>query len=433
MANLDPDNVDIFDFQKVLNKSSKAEIVPMSEEASPVTPPGSNKEYLLPKNAKLYDSGGESVSHSLVCEAGTKMAKKFSADESVSLTYAGISASESSQYAYESVFQITTLYGVYSFDQQVYSVQLRQPYDYVNKELIEEALSLPVWSEDKATYEEFKNFFTKWGTHILLECYLGTRYQLTVQQESEDEEWKETFKACVQSEFEGIVVAKAETVNSSDYSRYSKKREIQAKVRGGDSTTGAILSEDPSNKDKFADWQKSRTTGAMDGTLGARVDSIGKFLGASKVQEHIDASKRLVPGLDYFSSFRRFTGYLQGGWWDGKITWAEWKIEPHPALQIIPEQVDGWVTTKIAPNHVRVERERSNNLVVNVPVTVIVPLIPLDITITWSNPSGGTWGALGLSIYPADNIFGWRSRTSIAPKEPGTVHAPTLDTWGSFD
>ncbi|KAF4221642.1 hypothetical protein CNMCM6457_001793 [Aspergillus fumigatiaffinis] len=426
--------IDIFDHQAVRDSSSKARIVKLGTTGKPVTTPGSDKEYWIPSNMRLIASGGHSEMHELICETGKEMSERFSVSASLGASYFGVSASVSSQYNYESTFKSTSLYGICSFDQRIYSVVLETGwYENINEDMVGNANALPLWKVDHETYEMYKAFFHKWGTHIVVEGFMGTRYQLRIEQQETTQAMKESFALHVKVEYKAIMSSEVGYENEHEYKEYLKRRETQCKVLGGDPSKGGILARNPTSNDAFLEWQNSRSTGATDALLNIRVDSLGTFLMNSPEQAHKIASERLKPALDYFSCIGtvegmlvvvppQFAAYLPA--------WFECELTSLPGLEIIPDNVHGWTVRRISPSHIRVERAGSTQGSVSIPVRITAPMIPLDVTLRGNDvPS-----TKGLWLSPVGGISStlpYRTSVSITGRE-GNIHIPSLKHWGHF-
>ncbi|EFY85233.1 SpoC1-C1C [Metarhizium acridum CQMa 102] len=436
----------------VLDASSKATIVHMSGKGRELNPPGSSKKFWKHENAILRSHGTSTESHSLIVKTGDELSHDFEAEANLSISYGGLSVSASSQYSYQSSFELTSVYGNYSFDQRVYSVQLAaDPYEFVNPKLVKEALLLPEWHQDQATYEKYRLFFQKWGTYIILECFLGTRYQLSIESKETSSEKKQEIKACIGLEYKGLVSAGGSVADTQAYKAYVDARNTDCRVRGGDPGKAGILERDPTNMDKFNDWQESRKLDAMEALLSAKAESLAVFLAASSVQSHVEASQRLKPALDYFSSFRTLTGvingfqdmYLKGGGYEvvpypPTVPYSpgmEYKCttSPLPGLVIKPESASGWTVTQLSPSSFTAKSYQKLQ-VPSVPITITAPMQPVDVTL-WSHiefviPFITPRCGLGLLQTPS-GLY----RTTITVKSDGTtgtVHVPKLDLAGDF-
>ncbi|KAM3504182.1 hypothetical protein MY11210_008453 [Beauveria gryllotalpidicola] len=438
--NLAQSDINPLDIQSVLNSSSKATIVGMSTKGGEVKPPGSSSSYWKPENAVIRDYGANTKSYDLYVETGEELSTKFGADANLSIAYGGLSVSASSQYSYESSFKSTSVYGNYSFDQKVYSVQLADPHKFVNSGLVDEAKVLKPWKQDEATYDKYRLFFEKWGTHVLIECFLGTRYQLAIEKLETSSEKKQEVKACVSLEYKGIVSGGGGAVDDRVYQAYLNTRKSDCLVLGGDKGKAGILARDPRSMEKFNNWQESRKVDAMEALLAAKAESLGIFLAASSVQSHIEASRRLKPALDYFSTFRLLSGVftldhpdsrLAEGLADASIGCS---ITPLPGLMVKPGHANGWTVNQLSPSSFTARL--GAGLEEGLPISVTAPMHPVDVTLT---SDMGYWpiitslvNKLMLSPDPAASS-GYRTR--ILAKVDNTrkvVHIPRLDLAGTF-
>ncbi|KAH8690041.1 hypothetical protein BGW36DRAFT_364773 [Talaromyces proteolyticus] len=417
--------IDASDHHAVRNSSSKAIIVTMGVEGEIITTPGSTKQYRLPENVRLIDSGGRSEANDIICEMGKEMAERLSVSASASAGYMGVSATVSSQYSYETTFKSTSLYAIYSFDQQVYSVLLRDPWhSYIDERLIDHANSLPEWRQDTGTYEAFETFFYRWGTHLKLE------------QEEASSEIKESFALHAKVEYKSIMSSEVGYENESEYREYLKKRMTQCAVLGGAFDKAGKLAKDPTNNTLFVEWQESRSSGATDDLTNLRVDSLGTFLMNSPNDVHKNVGRRLTPALDYFTQICTLKGVLYCGppldISKPVPTWFECEITPLPGLKITIGNTQGWTTRQLSPTHVRVDRAGSTSPHCQVDITIVAPIKPVNVIFR------GDWGdkMMLLSYFNvstgSESRSGYHTVVSLLRGSEGTIHVPSLKHWGSF-
>lgn len=224
----------------------------------------------------------------MICESGSELAKSLNVTASVSASYAGVSVSSSAQYDDESSVKSAHMYGIYSLDSRSYSVYRdghKLERDDFDKELIEAAEKLPPWDKTADILKVYTEFFNEWGTHVIGECYLGARCQLTIEIDEQSEEEIENFKVYVKAKCKGVVSASgdASVKKTEKYKQYEKHRNTTCLVRGGPQKTSVPLTNDPANAQLFKEWSNS-LDGKESDLIRVRVDSIGNLLKSSSTR-----------------------------------------------------------------------------------------------------------------------------------------------------
>ncbi|KAJ5643563.1 uncharacterized protein N7484_006070 [Penicillium longicatenatum] len=407
----------------------------MGNDGTIVQIPGSQKEYRVPINVRFSKGMGSSgQANSLICESGTKMAHRFTAEASLTAQYAGVSASASAQYDYGRVFKVDSLYGMYSFNQETYHAFLADAAtnEFLNQNLTEDIRGLPQW-DPNTSFEKYSSFFEDWGTHLIVRCTAGTRYQLCIEKENMKEERKTAFAANINFEYKGIVSAEAKITNQLEYDEYRNTRRYQCKVLGGNPANNGNLAQDPTDKDKFIAWQGSRRNAEDDAIVNMEVQSIGQFLKGSRVPELKDQSLRLIQATEYLSKFRKLKGVFSAIDMVSEFDQAELKVDAPPGINIKATSVsDGWEATSLAPNHLKFQHSlRGSTLFVD--VEIYAPMVAVDVTAGANckdnvarlalSPTGGKYRTI---------IYGKGAHKTRVPRldEPGKWFAPPANCHG---
>ncbi|KAF7951197.1 uncharacterized protein EAE97_002748 [Botrytis byssoidea] len=203
---------------KFVSTRSKYNFLKRAEPGKEFQPPGSKTKYWLLKNFEQHSTGSKSVTRSLICRFGTELASDFKIDTRVTANYAGVSAEGGAGCEYGTDFKSTSLYGIYSLDQEIYSISVvnkQMTYDSVEDEFISTAAKLPTWKlifkdlkdfdEVTGIYNAFAKFYSRYGSHLIQEGYMGTRYQLKVEQKGIAQERREKFSTNIKVEYQGVV------------------------------------------------------------------------------------------------------------------------------------------------------------------------------------------------------------------------------------
>ncbi|KAF5869928.1 uncharacterized protein Bfra_010073 [Botrytis fragariae] len=286
--------VDPFDLSTTLESDRKYNFLKHAEPGKEFQPLGSETKYWLPENFEQHSTGSND----------------FKIDTKVTANYAGFSAEGGAG-----------LCGICSLDQKISSIGTT--YDSVEDGFISAAAKLPTWksiSKDLENFDEvtgiysaFAKFYSRYGYHLIQEGYMGTRYQLKVDQKEVMQEKGEEFSTNIKAEYQGAIggSVSVDVKKSESYEKYTSQRQSDCKVLGGDpgkAGTLSHLSPDDVNvyNAAFKGWQESRKEGSTDALLHISVMEIGSFLKGSYVKSQLAAADRLPSAWSYFKDFYTF-------------------------------------------------------------------------------------------------------------------------------
>ncbi|TGO58042.1 hypothetical protein BCON_0059g00210 [Botryotinia convoluta] len=399
-VNLLPQGVDLFDLPTTLESDRKYNFLKHAEPGNEFQPPGSGTKYWLPENFEQHSTGSKSVTHSLICRTGMELASDFKVDAKVTFNYAGFSAEGGAGYEYSTNFKSTSLYGIYSLDQKIYSISVinkETTYDSVDGEFISAAAKLPTWkpiSKDLKNFDEvaniynaFAKFYSRYGSHLIQEGYMGTRYQLKVEQKEVTQDKREEFSLHIKAEYQGVIGGSisVDVKKSESYKQYTSQRQSDCNVLGGDPGKAGTLSHlSPDDADAynaaFKEWQESRKEGSTDSLLHIRVMEIGSFLKESYMKSHLAVADRLSDAWSYFKDFYTFQGemalVLLG---KGKVIKLE--TTPLPGLEIRVAETSAVAITQTKANSVEITLNE-NIQFEKLNVTIIAPDRPVQLLFT---------------------------------------------------
>ncbi|KAB8305006.1 hypothetical protein EYC80_004312 [Monilinia laxa] len=310
-VNLLPKGVDPFNLSVALERDRKYNLLKHVEPGKTITIPGSERKYVLPSNFEKHDMGSVTVTHSLICRTGSELANDVSVDASASANYAGFSAEANA-----------------GLDQKNYSINVlnkKVTYDSIDQEYIEAATRLPSWkkiskeladfAEITNIYKKFAKFYSRYGSHLIQKGYMGTRYQLEIEQQETSEESKEAFSLHVKAEYQGAIggSVSVDVKKSESYKQYTSQRKSDCKVLGGDAGKSGTLShlsldDAVSYNAAFKEWQESRKDGATDALLHLRVKEMGNFLQDSHIEAQVEVGVRISDAWSYFKDFYTSSG-----------------------------------------------------------------------------------------------------------------------------
>ncbi|RFU79238.1 hypothetical protein TARUN_2950 [Trichoderma arundinaceum] len=423
-----PNGADAFALDAV--NGPKSRIVILAKEYKSTEFPG-GKAYSIPENTELFSGARTTVTNTLRVETGSELASDFDTQNSLSASYAGISASASAQYSYHSSLISSNWYAIVSVDHKSFLLSLQTDlYDNINPKLIAAAQALPPWSINTEVYATYMDFFNRWGTHVMLACTFGARYQLRVESDSSSKETRESFHTHVSAEYSGVASIKGDSSvkNTENYKSYLKTRSSQALVYGGADGPGVILSHAPdydSEKyDKaFEDWANSLNDALATNLVNVRVDSIGKVLQGSPHPDHQEVSEKLVSAMDYISKIRVLQGTIECTA-SGLVTNPHYEclVDGDPGLELkYLKALSGSIRGRqLSPNQIGIDLDNTSSLEVragsNGKVQVMVTTPPQPSNVHFKKPGDpGHWGVI-LDLTPYGPIVKSSAKDSQAER-----------------
>lgn len=114
-------------------------------------------------------------------KSGSEASQSFQVDASLSVRYLAVSGSASASYATEKSFRQENQYAFYSFNANTYSASLRDYADLLNESALKkriEELPIPFDGSNDDHVKKWRDFFSSFGTHVIINCSYGARYQM---------------------------------------------------------------------------------------------------------------------------------------------------------------------------------------------------------------------------------------------------------------
>ena len=118
-------------------------------------------------------------------KSGSEASQSFQVDASLSVRYLAVSGSASASYATEKSFRQENQYAFYSFNADTYSASLRDYADLLNESALKrriEDLPVPFNGTNPEHVKDWREFFSSFGTHAIINCSYGDRFQLVIVQ-----------------------------------------------------------------------------------------------------------------------------------------------------------------------------------------------------------------------------------------------------------
>lgn len=113
--------------------------------------------------------------------SGTEASEEFQLDASASINYLAFSGSASASYATEKTFKQEFQFAFYSFNADTYMAKLRNYGSLLNEKDLKKRvkqLPQPFNGNDDLHVKKWREFFSTFGTHVIISCSYGARCQL---------------------------------------------------------------------------------------------------------------------------------------------------------------------------------------------------------------------------------------------------------------
>lgn len=135
--------------------------------------------YDVPRSIGVSDYNSSDGTY-VTYKTGTEAASSLTADASLSVRYLAVSASASISYALDKSYKREDQWAMYSFNADTYLASMRNYVDLLAETRLKNRLEdmKPINGNDKNSVEEWKEFFSSWGSHVITNARFGARFQL---------------------------------------------------------------------------------------------------------------------------------------------------------------------------------------------------------------------------------------------------------------
>ena len=117
--------------------------------------------------------------------SGTEASSDFQSNASLSVRYLAVSGSVSASYATQKSFRQENQYAFYSFNADTYGASLRDYLDLLNESALKKRINelpKPFDGSKEEHVRQWSGFFASFGTHVIINCSYGARYQMVSKQ-----------------------------------------------------------------------------------------------------------------------------------------------------------------------------------------------------------------------------------------------------------
>ncbi|KAI5984015.1 hypothetical protein EDC04DRAFT_1705016 [Pisolithus marmoratus] len=195
--------------------------------------------YSVPRDVSVTNDNNVVTGEYITFPDGRDAASAFGADATYPLRYFAVSGTTSGTYAARKSFLDHHQYAFFSYAEGSYSARLRDYAESLREAPLLvglEGLPKPFDSSNAATVKEYKDFFERYGSHIIHNVNYGARYPLKVWASNETPEVNAMFNTDVKAKFNGIPsggVYDASVTTQDQYKKFSEYFQYLVTVSGG--------------------------------------------------------------------------------------------------------------------------------------------------------------------------------------------------------
>jgi hypothetical protein len=299
-------------------------------------------EYTVPWCVGIMTDVTRNDGSLITSRTGTEASEKFENDASLSAKYLAVSGSVSTQYATEKAFRRENQYAFYSLNSETYQAALREYSDLLNEDALKtrmKQLPKPFNPTNASEVKQWKDFFATFGTHVIVNCTYGARFQLVrlhapkksqsltmcnniqnVWASNSESSVNTRFALDVQASFNGVTSGGKVDEHVKDESQYKDFEAFMQKVvsvEGGDKELAVSLAVDPTQYDVYKEWAK--TVSQSPNLSSFEVIELWALLRDAKTKALRDAADAAEDAFIYLSTHKdvyetRVTMSIESDW-----------------------------------------------------------------------------------------------------------------------
>ncbi|KAI6039576.1 MAC/Perforin domain-containing protein [Pisolithus marmoratus] len=291
--------------------------------------------YDVPKVIGITDCSSTEENH-VTYSNGTAASSALKIDTSLSTRYLAVSARASVSYAIEKTYNREYQWAMYTFNAGTYLASLRNYTDLLAETALASRLEDMVAIGDgnnKDVVQDWKDFFTSWGSHVIIKAALGARFQLNVWASNSNSSVNERFSTSVTTSFNGIGAGgrfDASVTTEEQYKTFSEYMQKQVSVVGGNPAINRRLTADPTQYEAFVEWASSVSENPSITTLN--VVELWVLMKDASKKEVRDAAGKVLDAYNYIVSHPQ--PYKTAVVFDIQSDWAEFNLLSPDAIII---------------------------------------------------------------------------------------------------
>ncbi|KAI0054343.1 hypothetical protein BV25DRAFT_915611 [Artomyces pyxidatus] len=221
--------------------------------------------YDVPTNCTIADdvTSGDSSYRTYV--TGSDAASDFEVNSDVSVKYMAVSGSVDASYAIAKTFHHQYQYAIFAYDSTLFMVSFEDYMSHISSAKLKVLTAglLPFDPTNAAVVNAYRRFFQNAGTHVIVGCNYGARFQLNVWASNENSSVNKNWGVNVTAAFNGLVASGQFdlSIKSSDqYKQFSGYMQKSVSCFGGDPAIAGQLATEPQADavyQRFTDWSKT--------------------------------------------------------------------------------------------------------------------------------------------------------------------------------
>ncbi|KAI0055085.1 hypothetical protein BV25DRAFT_1922113 [Artomyces pyxidatus] len=212
--------------------------------------------YDVPANCTIADDVTSGTSSYRSYARGSDAASDFEVNSDISAKYMAVSGSVDASYSIAKTFQQKYQYAIFAYDSTLFTVTFE---DYMSSisspklKVLTHALA-PFDPSNAANLDAYRRFFQNAGTHVIIGCTYGARFQLNVWASNEDSSVNTNWSVNVAAAFNGLVASgnfDLSIKSSDEYKQFSGFMQKTVSCFGGDPAIAGQLATQPQDEHVF--------------------------------------------------------------------------------------------------------------------------------------------------------------------------------------
>ncbi|KAL8808108.1 MAG: hypothetical protein Q9200_004411 [Gallowayella weberi] len=217
-------------------------------------------------NANEDLTGGEGVYKSYA--SGEEAYKAISGDSSVAARYLAVTGGVSAGYAVQKSFQKNRQYGMLAYNDVLINVKFDSIASAINEGLLRQRIDrIGKWNPNNLDLvEDYRTLFRTLGSHVITGANYGSRLQLTVWSDNDNQQVDQNFNVDVGVEFNGLTTdgkVEAGVKGSSQFRTFEGSMGKASSCKGGDRVLANSIDTNPRAEgifDTYLKWIDSTNT-----------------------------------------------------------------------------------------------------------------------------------------------------------------------------
>ncbi|OAX36796.1 hypothetical protein K503DRAFT_276674 [Rhizopogon vinicolor AM-OR11-026] len=263
------------------------------------------KVYDVPAAITIIDDAPSNQGEYIHYASGADARAAFRTDVSLAMRYFAVYGAMTVTASSERALTKENQYAFYSFTKTVYSARLTNYANLLNKHALQKGvaeLTRPFIGTNSDILEEYKSFFQRYGSHVIVAGNYGARFQLNTWASNKTETVNNKFSADILTAFDGIPSGgqfDAGLTKEAQYDTFLEYMQRLISVSGGGATLAQAVSTNPSSLPTYKLWLDSVPKTPLSNVLSFQAMEIWALMALSEDTLLIDSAKSLDAAFAY--------------------------------------------------------------------------------------------------------------------------------------